>query len=299
MRPFRFGIIAENARTAESLLDTSRRAESAGYSTLLLRDHIVEGPFPHQLAPLTALAAVAMATTRLRIGTLVLANDFRHPSQLAKEIATLDVLSGGRVEPGLGAGFLRRDYEEAGLPLDPPGDRVGRLEESLQVLKGLFGEAPLTHRGRHYRFTGHGGSAARSGELGGHHHKRGRRLGDTVPVAHAVDPRARVHQRAADPVHATHHADPLADAQRSPVAHLQAAGEARVAGVPPGPSDRLVQHQRHHPAVDHATPALVPMGHLELADRALAGGLEAHLHAVVVPLSAAEAAAVVGHLHAV
>lgn len=154
MKPIRVGILAEHSQTPDRLLETARRAEAAGCSTLLLRDHLVDGPFPHQLAPLTALAAVAAATMRLRVGTLVLANDFRHPALLAKEIATLDVLSGGRVELGLGAGFLQREYEEAGLAFDRPGDRVGRLEESLQVLKGLFGGGPLTFRGTHYRVGG-------------------------------------------------------------------------------------------------------------------------------------------------
>jgi probable F420-dependent oxidoreductase len=154
MQPFRFGVMAEHAQTADRLLETARRAEAAGFSTLLLRDHLVEGPFPHQLAPLTALAAVAAATTRLRVGTLVLANDFRHPATLAKEVATLDVLSGGRVELGLGAGFLRREYDSAGIRFDGPGDRVGRLEESVQVLRGLFGAGPLTYSGRHYQVTG-------------------------------------------------------------------------------------------------------------------------------------------------
>jgi probable F420-dependent oxidoreductase len=151
MRPFRFGVIAEHALTPDRLLETARRAEAVGCSTLLIRDHLVEGPFAHQLAPLTALAAVAAATTRLRVGTLVLSNDSRHPAVLAKELATLDVLSGGRLEVGLGAGFLRRDYDGGGIPFDAPGDRVGRLEESLQVLKGLFGPGPLTYHGRHYR----------------------------------------------------------------------------------------------------------------------------------------------------
>src|SRR5256714_13956195 len=108
MKPIRIGVMAEHAQTPAALLETARRAEAAGCSTLLLRDHLVEGPFLHQLAPLTALAAVAAATTRLRIGTLVLANGFRHPAVLAKEVATLDVPSGGRVELGLGAGVLRR-----------------------------------------------------------------------------------------------------------------------------------------------------------------------------------------------
>lgn len=154
MRLFRFGVLAESAQTGQQLLDTARRAEDAGFSILLIRDHLVKDPFPHQLGPLTALAAVAAATSTLRIGTLVLSNDFRHPAILAKEVATLDVLSGGRVELGLGAGFLRRDYAETGLRFDQPGDRVSRLEESLSLLKALFGLAPVTHRGRHYVVEG-------------------------------------------------------------------------------------------------------------------------------------------------
>lgn len=151
MRPFRFGVLAEHAQTPDQLLATARRAEAAGCSTLLLRDHLVEGPFLHQMAPIPALAAVAAATTRLRVGTLVLCNDFRSPAVLAKDLATLDVLSGGRLEPGLGAGFLRRDYDGGGLRFDPPGDRVARLEETLQVLKGLWGDGPFTYEGRHHR----------------------------------------------------------------------------------------------------------------------------------------------------
>jgi probable F420-dependent oxidoreductase len=154
MRPLRFGVVAESARTPDELLRTARLAEDAGCSTLLLRDHFVEGPFDHQLAPLTALSFVAAATSRLRVGTLVISNDYRHPVVLAKELATLDQLSGGRVEPGLGAGFLRREYEEAGLPFDPPGVRVSRLEESLRVLKRLLAGEPVNHQGVHYRIDG-------------------------------------------------------------------------------------------------------------------------------------------------
>ena len=151
MKPIRFGVLAETSATAERLLGTARLAEDAGCSTLLSRDHLIEGPFPHQLAPLTALAFVAAATTRLRVGTLVICNEFRHPVLLAKEIATLDVLSGGRAELGLGAGFLQREFDQAGLPFEPPGVRVGRLEESIRILKGLFAGGSFTHLGRHYR----------------------------------------------------------------------------------------------------------------------------------------------------
>jgi len=152
-RPFRFGVFGENARSPGALLDTARRAEDSGYATFLIRDHFIEEPFGHQLAPLTALATVAAGTTRLRVGSLVLSNDYRHPVMLAKEIATLDVLSGGRVELGLGAGFSQAEYAGAGLQFDPPGVRVDRLEESIRVLKGLFAEGPFTFSGKHYALT--------------------------------------------------------------------------------------------------------------------------------------------------
>jgi probable F420-dependent oxidoreductase len=153
-RPFRFGVFGEGARSRAALLDTARRAEDLGFATFLIRDHFVEEPFGHQLAPLTALAAVAGATSRLRVGSLVLANDYRHPVILAKEIATLDVLSNGRVELGLGAGFSQPEYAQAGLRFDPPGVRVDRLEEAVHVLKGLFAAGPLTFAGKHYAVTG-------------------------------------------------------------------------------------------------------------------------------------------------
>jgi probable F420-dependent oxidoreductase len=152
--PFRFGVFGEDARTPAVLLDTARRAEGAGYSTFLICDHFIDEPFGHQLAPLTALATVAAATTRLRVGSLVFSNDYRHPAMLAKEIATLDAMSNGRVELGLGAGFSKAEYDRAGLPFDPPGVRVDRLEESIHVLKGLLGERPFTFVGKHYAVTG-------------------------------------------------------------------------------------------------------------------------------------------------
>jgi alkanesulfonate monooxygenase SsuD/methylene tetrahydromethanopterin reductase-like flavin-dependent oxidoreductase (luciferase family) len=96
-RAFRFGVFGENARSRGALLETARRAEDSGNSTFLLRDHFIEEPFGHQLATLTALATVAGATKELRVGSLVLSNDYRHPVMLAKEIATLDVLSNGRI----------------------------------------------------------------------------------------------------------------------------------------------------------------------------------------------------------
>ena len=150
LRPFRFGVFAEGVRSREALLDTARRAEDGGFATFLIRDHLIAEPFGHQLAPLTALATVASVTRTLRIGSLVFANDYRHPVVLAKEVATLDVLSEGRFELGLGAGFSRAEYEQAGMAFDPPQVRAERLEEALRVVKGLFSNAPFTFAGKHY-----------------------------------------------------------------------------------------------------------------------------------------------------
>jgi probable F420-dependent oxidoreductase len=152
-RRFRFGLLGESVRSATDLVETARRAEGAGFATLLLRDHFIAEPFGHQLAPLAALATVAAATATLRVGSLVLCNDYRHPVLLAKEVATLDLVSGGRFELGLGAGFSRPEYEAAGLPYDPPGVRVDRLAEALQVFKGLFSAASFTFAGRFYTVT--------------------------------------------------------------------------------------------------------------------------------------------------
>ena len=152
-RAFRFGVLGESVRSAAELVNTARRAETAGYVTFLIRDHFIEEPLGHQLAPIAALATVAAATKTLRVGSLVICNDYRHPVVLAKEVATLDVLSGGRFELGLGAGFSRPEYEAAGLPFDPPGVRVDRFAEALQVFKGLFDAEAFTFSGRFYTVT--------------------------------------------------------------------------------------------------------------------------------------------------
>jgi probable F420-dependent oxidoreductase len=154
-RPFRFGLQASAlpggtaATTGESWRALARRAEDLGFATLTVADHLDD-----QLAVVPALQAAADATTTLRIGALVLCNDYRHPVVLAKEVATLDVLSGGRAEVGVGAGWMTSDYEAAGIPLDPPGTRIRRLAEALDVLDGLWGDGPCTVAGEHYRITG-------------------------------------------------------------------------------------------------------------------------------------------------
>ena len=128
--------------------DAARSIESLGYSSLLLADH-----FGDQLAPVPAMAAAAEATTTLRVGALVLDNDYKHPVVLAKEMATVDVLSGGRVEFGIGAGWMRTDYEESGIAYDSPKVRVDRFEEALAIYRGLFGGEPVNHTGEHYTIT--------------------------------------------------------------------------------------------------------------------------------------------------
>ena len=148
-RPIRFGTGGGRVADRERLVAAARRAEDLGYSTFSMADH-----FGLPLAPLIALQAVADATTTLRITQTVLAQDFRHPAVLAKELATLDLLSDGRVEVGLGAGWMKSEYEQAGIRFDSAADRIARLEETAVVLKGLFGGVPFSFSGRHYSITG-------------------------------------------------------------------------------------------------------------------------------------------------
>ncbi len=148
-RPFRFGIQASRAGSAREWVEIVRKVEDLGYSTLTMADHLDD-----QLAPGPALALAAAVTTDLRLGTLVYCNDYRHPVVLAKEVATLDLLSEGRFEFGLGAGWMVTDYEGAGIPLDRPGVRIDRMLESLQIVRGLLGGEPVHFHGEHYGIYG-------------------------------------------------------------------------------------------------------------------------------------------------
>jgi probable F420-dependent oxidoreductase len=148
-RRFRFGVQTSSAPNRSAWVEQARRVESLGYSTLTMPDH-----FTDQLAPVPALMAAASATTNLRVGALVWDNDYKHPVVLAKELATMDVLSDGRVEVGLGAGWMVSDYEQAGMPYDPPGVRIDRFVEGLAVMKGLFADEPFSFTGRHYTISG-------------------------------------------------------------------------------------------------------------------------------------------------
>jgi probable F420-dependent oxidoreductase len=147
-RRFRFGV-SGRGDTLARWRDFARKAEDLGYSTLLLPDHF--GP---QLAPLIALGVAAQATRTLRFGTLVLDNDFRHPAVLAKEAATLDLLSDGRFELGVGTGSRPEDNEQSGIPLDPPGVRYERIVETIRIVKSFFADDIVTYEGKHYQVSG-------------------------------------------------------------------------------------------------------------------------------------------------
>ncbi len=147
-RFFRFGVQLWTVPSRAGWRDKVRRVEDLGYDTVVVADHIGDG-----VAPLQGLTAAADASDNLRLGTLVLDNDFRHPVVLAREVAALDVLSDGRFELGLGAGWLGRDYERLGIFFDPPSVRVERLEESVEIVtRALSGES-VSFSGKHYEVS--------------------------------------------------------------------------------------------------------------------------------------------------
>jgi probable F420-dependent oxidoreductase len=148
LRPFRFATSVRKAGSLEEWVALARHSEDLGYSTLQVPDH-----FGKQFAIGPALGAIAATTSTIRMGCAVYANDFHHPALLAKEIGTLDLLSGGRVEFGLGAGWNREEYDSVGMPFDPPGVRVARLEESILLLKRLWTEDAVTFDGKFHQFT--------------------------------------------------------------------------------------------------------------------------------------------------
>ncbi len=147
-KPFRFGVQEHAGSSGKAWRDRARLVESLGYQLLYLPDH-----FGEQLAPIAALMAAADATTTLRVGSLVFDNDYRHPVVLAKEVATMDLLSDGRFDFGLGAGWLAQDYEQSGMPYDSPGVRIERMEEGLKIIKGLLAGGSFSFTGKHYRVT--------------------------------------------------------------------------------------------------------------------------------------------------
>jgi probable F420-dependent oxidoreductase len=148
MKPFRFGVQVPHVGSASEWRDKARKLEDLGYSTLFMPDH-----FGTELAPLPAIAMAAAHTSTLRIGSLVFDNDYKHPAIIAKEAATIDLLSDGRLELGIGAGWMRTDYDQLGLPYDSPAVRVDRFEEALHIIKQCFTGEQFTYHGEHYRIT--------------------------------------------------------------------------------------------------------------------------------------------------
>ncbi|MEU6379393.1 TIGR03621 family F420-dependent LLM class oxidoreductase [Streptomyces sp. NPDC046909] len=148
--PIRFGVTVAPDASAAAWRDKVRALEDSPVDVLLVNDHLTGLRY----APMTALAAAAALTTRLRLGTLVLANDYRHPAILAKEAATVDLLSDGRLELGIGAGWMRSDYDRTGLDFAAAPVRLARMREAVDVLRGAWSDKPFSYDGAHYRLDG-------------------------------------------------------------------------------------------------------------------------------------------------
>lgn len=144
-RPFRFGAKAKVANSGKEWADIAKQAEDLGYVSLQIDDH-----YTKQLAPVPAMMAAACATSKLKVGTLVAGNDFRNPVVFAKEAATIDMLSDGRFMLGLGAGWMQEDYTITGIQQDDAMTRIHRMEEAIDVMRGLWGAGPFSHSGRFY-----------------------------------------------------------------------------------------------------------------------------------------------------
>jgi probable F420-dependent oxidoreductase len=149
VKPFRFGVQSRSAEPREPWLKTVRRIEELGYDTISWPDHFLRG-----FEPVAAMAAAAIATTRLRLSGFVFDNDFRHPVVLAMSAGSIDRLSDGRLELGIGAGWLKDEYDQSGIPFDPPGVRIARLEEAVHLLKLLLSGERTTFSGEFYTVDG-------------------------------------------------------------------------------------------------------------------------------------------------
>lgn len=152
MRPFRFLANASEIVTGTVLADRARRAEDMGFSGLVVPDHLIE-----QLSPVVAMATVAAVTSTLRVSAFVMNNDLRHPAVVAQDLASIDVLSGGRLDVAIGAGWNKAEYDAIGLSFDPAPVRQVRLAEAITVLKGLFSGSAFSFAGDFYTITDHTG----------------------------------------------------------------------------------------------------------------------------------------------
>ena len=148
MRPFRFLAHPGGVFSGKELAEVARRAEGLGYSTLVFPDHL-----GRQLSPMPAMAIVLAATETLRAAPFVLNVDLHQPAVLAQDLASLDLLSDGRVDVAIGAGWNKPEYDATGLSFDPVGTRVARLAEAIAVLKGCFADGPFSLDGDHYKIT--------------------------------------------------------------------------------------------------------------------------------------------------
>jgi probable F420-dependent oxidoreductase len=153
LRPFRFSTPIGEVDDRRSLRDRARLLEDLGYSSATVPDH-----FDRQLGPFATMMAVAEATSSIRVASLVLSNDYRHPAVMAKETATIDLLTEGRLEVGIGAGWKVTDYEQSGITHDDASTRIGRMAEAITIVKGLWGDEPVDFEGEHYRITGMSGT---------------------------------------------------------------------------------------------------------------------------------------------
>ncbi|AMY20994.1 LLM class F420-dependent oxidoreductase [Rhodococcus kroppenstedtii] len=156
VRPFRFAAGGEgnpDEGGARRFVKLAQKAEELGYDSFMIPDHL-----GNQVGPIAALGALAVATDKIRLGTAVLANGFRHPAVLAKDATTIDQISGGRLEFGIGAGWMKEEYDKAGIAYESPGVRIEKLDESLTILDVLLRGQECTFEGKHYQVRGLQGS---------------------------------------------------------------------------------------------------------------------------------------------
>jgi probable F420-dependent oxidoreductase len=168
-RPFRFAVQSFSAKSGKEWRERAKRAEALGYSALHLADHVV-GPGEamtksnhpiQELAAVPAMMSAAEATTRLKVGCRVFCIDYQHPVVLAKQAATIDLLSDGRLELGLGAGWITAEYAAMGIAMERPGVRIGKLEEAIGAFRQMFSGDPVKVEGRYLRYSGFAGAPKR------------------------------------------------------------------------------------------------------------------------------------------
>jgi len=148
MRPFAFAASVQGIYDGPTLAEMARRAEAGGWHAIAIPDHLIP-----QLSPVPAMSAIAAATSTLRVTSYVFNNDLHHPAVLAQDLASIDVLSGGRLTVAIGAGWNKPEYDAIGIPFDAQAVRLARLKEAVAVLKGCFADGPFSFAGEHYTIT--------------------------------------------------------------------------------------------------------------------------------------------------